>query len=747
MHRSAKKDIVKTGAMMALFAVVIIFSALYYVNAVSSSLEETTREYLQEIAWQNASTVKKQVEGDFQMLQAMAGFIGGQKDFLVAPNMDILTEQVSKTSFKRMGLILPNGTAYTTDDMNMMAAEQDFFKRGMEGESTVSETISDKTDGEKVYVYETPVYHNGHVVAVLFATSRAQTYSSLLDVTLFGEEAYSFITNRDGGVIVHSRPPQRFMDIENIFNKNNLDIAIKSNELSKMQDDMCNRRSGVVEFIHDGRIGYINYTWINVNDWYVISAVSADVVVGKSDYLIGLALAVCITTMVIFLGLFAYILYAQNHHKQELERLAYTDEVTGGYNWSRFIMAARSVLNKSGDQEYAMIIFDIDKFKVFNDLFGHPEGNRIMQHIWMVLRENVGKDEPFARVSADNFNILMKYESDEEVEYRIKKIVERIENFGEASSIGHSVKLSFGVYYIVNKTLSVSLMSDRADIARKTIKGNHERMIAFYDQGIRDRILAEKSIENEMVEALENGEFEVYLQPKYSIATRGIVGAEALVRWNHPERGMVPPGEFIPVFEKNGFVVKIDRFVLERICEKQRDWMEQGLKIVPVSVNISRMHLHNPEFTQNTIDTVQKYEIPCGLIELELTESAMLDFENTTKLIDIINKLKAEGFTLAMDDFGTGYSSLNVLRRLPVDVLKLDREFFGTDTDSRRGETVISDVVAMANHLDITVVAEGVETKEQVDFLSTIGCDIVQGYYFAKPTPIERFEKLCAASN
>ncbi|HBH0600569.1 TPA: EAL domain-containing protein, partial [Clostridioides difficile] len=286
----------------------------------------------------------------------------------------------------------------------------------------------------------------------------------------------------------------------------------------------------------------------------------------------------------------------------------------------------------------------------------------------------------------------------------------------------------------------INTIMDRANTARKTIKGGHKNSFAFYDKEMHKKILKEKEIENSMVDALNNGEFIVYFQPKYSLSDYQIIGAEALVRWDNPQKGLIPPIEFIPVFERNGFIVNIDFYVFEEVCKKIREWMDEGQKVVPISVNLSRMHFVNSNFIEKFKLIVDKYKIPTRLIELELTETAVLD--NIEGLLDTMNNLKEKGFVISMDDFGTGYSSLNLLKELPVDILKLDRAFFTEKDESNNEKIVISNVIKMAKELKMKVISEGVETISQVEFLKQIGCDMVQGYLFSKPMPVKEFEKI-----
>lgn len=430
------------------------------------------------------------------------------------------------------------------------------------------------------------------------------------------------------------------------------------------------------------------------------------------------------------------ISHNRKKREKELEFIAYTDEVTGIPNWSRFKLDAEKILESNDDKKYALILCDINKFKVVNDVHGVMSGNRALTYIAEVLVKSVNKDELAARVYADVFSLLLAYEIEGDIADRIEEITKKLKKYPSENKLSPA----FGIYQIGDRTVPLDIMSDRAMIAKKTIKGNVLNTYAFFDETIRVQIIEENEIVNTMEMALANREFVVYLQPKYSAADFSIVGAEALVRWKHKEKGLIPPGKFIPLFEKNQFIEKLDHYVWEEICKLLRKWLDQGHEPVPIAVNVSRNHLHNKKFIQIITDLIQKYNLESKYLELEITEDSF--FENTELLIDIMKSIQSSGFSFAMDDFGSGYSSLKMLKDIPINVLKIDREFFKESNNTKKGERVVQDVISMAKNIKIQVVCEGVETKEQVEFLKRTHCDIFQGYYFAKPMEISEFEKL-----
>ncbi|EGT4826622.1 EAL domain-containing protein, partial [Clostridioides difficile] len=346
------------------------------------------------------------------------------------------------------------------------------------------------------------------------------------------------------------------------------------------------------------------------------------------------------------------------------------------------------------------------------------------------LNELTNINETFARVSADNFNILLTYNKKEDIINIIKKIMANNE----------LINLSFGIYEIKDKDLSVSVYSDRASLAKSSIKNNSDVNFAFFNDKLREKLLLEDKIEKEMEYALESGQFVMYLQPKYNIKLDKFCGSEALVRWQYTEKEVIYPSDFIPIFEKNGFIRKIDMYILEQACKEIQSLFDKGISPLPISVNFSRVDFFKKDFIENIVNICDRYKIPYSLIEIEITESSM--FGDTDTLFNVSRNLQDIGFIVAMDDFGSGYSSVNMLKNIPLNVIKLDRGFFVDDKDVDKSQIVIKSIVSLIKQLGIRVVAEGIETRSQIEMLKKANCDIVQGYYFSKPLPIKEFEKL-----
>ena len=410
----------------------------------------------------------------------------------------------------------------------------------------------------------------------------------------------------------------------------------------------------------------------------------------------------------------------------ELKYRAEYDVLTGILNKSKFFYNTRNMLNIFGTEDFVFIRIDIEKFQLINSFFGMDEGDYLLKYMADYL-QNVEKEYryiTYGRIEADIFAVCFSYENEEEITDFVKKFTNPF----------------FGIYLVKNRDLSINEMYDKANLASKNCKENYIQNYFFYTKEMSEEIIKEQHIINNMKNALKNEEFVLYLQPKYELQRNSIAGAEVLVRWITADGRMISPGEFIPVFERNGFILKLDQYVWEKTCQLLAGWRDEGRKIFPVSVNISRVSLYNPKIVDVICGLTEKYNIPPEWLQLELTESAYTG--NPKAIKEMMEQLQKKGFSILMDDFGSGYSSLNVLKDIAVDVLKIDMKFLDGSGDDGRSENILASVVRMAKWLNMPVVAEGAERKEQVSFLHSIGCEYVQGFYFARPMPVKEYEKL-----
>ena len=426
----------------------------------------------------------------------------------------------------------------------------------------------------------------------------------------------------------------------------------------------------------------------------------------------------------------------QMHENATAVGMMEKDNLTGLYSKEGFCHKMDEVLKNRPDILFDVIALDIEHFKLFNDTYGVDEGDQLLKFVARRIVDESGECNGIcARVYADQFLIFCERRED-----YVKKMVDHINSKMEDYPLDMKVHVKLGVYEIHDITISVNSMCDRAFIAVKAAKGRYENDVAYYDDSIREKLLREQQIGDDMVHALREEQFDVYFQPKYDLLTEQMTGAEALVRWHHPIKGFMSPAEFIPIFEKNGFITELDMYVWNKSCEYIAKWREKYGEWVSLSVNVSRKDIYKQNLPEILKDMVKRYGIPPEILHLEITESAYT--ENPEQLIFIVGQLKKEGFIIEMDDFGSGYSSLNMLAELPIDILKLDMKFLQNKGEQSKNENIMSAIVELAKKINLYVIAEGVEKEKQISMLKSMKCDMVQGYYYAKPMPEEEFYQL-----
>lgn len=494
----------------------------------------------------------------------------------------------------------------------------------------------------------------------------------------------------------------------------------------------------------DSEGGYDAYQEIiKVKVWYVREInnfkvyVLRDINVYAYDYFMlfmGSALFGITISVFIVYYLITFISIIVNMHKTS--KVIYTDMVTGGDNWLFFVKKGTKLLRKKSlVTDYAVIHLKMRKYRSFCTCFGVKEGEVLMEKLYQILRKNVKRNELMVYKENASFGLLLSYTDTQQLCDRIEALIKELDD------VLPKMKLYFavGIYEVRKRETDIEQLYNNAVLACDMLGEEAESRTIFFNVEMNKRRLWERRVEDDMDAALANHEFQVYLQPKISTVKETLAGAEALVRWIHPQEGFIPPNRFIPIFERNGFILKLDDYMLEEIAKQQAEWIEQGRKVVPISVNISRAHFAKEDLAEHICSVVDKYRVPHNLIELELTESAF--FDDKEVLLETVRKLREAGFIVSMDDFGAGYSSLNSLKELQLDVLKLDADFFRGSDAGNRGLLIVSEVIEMAKKLNMKIVAEGIENREQVDFLTEQECDLIQGYFYAKPMPIAEFEE------
>lgn len=676
-----------------------------------------------------ATILKQDIVNNYQQLQLSAGLVARENEWTKDGTKWLLPILAQGKTYEDIAIVDSSGIGYNLAGDEVNFEDEDYFINAMNGQSNSSNKIDFTVDQNPVITYAVPIIENGTNKGVIVASVSSKIDFTDLFQSELDEESRIYIVNDKNELIAYAQDTDIASFDYNSIIKNGVFLNdIKTTETNELYD-LYGKESIKSKYIWASKP-------LGINDWSIlVRRPNIDSNTTKEILRLTNMMWIYITLGTVILCTIMILFRRKANHK--VMDMLYLDPVTGGDNWYKFRISVNKILNSKQytKKRFAIINFDINRFKIINDAYGYHKGDEVLKDIYEVIEKWVKPGEPFTRYAADQFYILMSFQEEEEVTERINDLNDRLHQLRYTSS----ARIFYGVYYITERQDSIDRMGEFAGIAKSNIKGNAEGIMSFFDDAARERLLEEEEIEKSMNEALKNDEFQVYLQPKYTAKEETISGAEALVRWFNSEGRVVPPGFFIPVFEKNGFITELDYYMLRKVCEVIRGWLHKGYTPLPISVNISRLHFANPHLAEIIKDIVDNYGVPHNLIELELTESAFL--QNKQALIRTVTQLRKYGFLVSMDDFGAGYSSLNSLKDLPLDVVKLDGELFRLTNEVERGLTVIRNTITMAKDLHMKVVAECIETREQVEFLCNVGCDIIQGYYFAKPMSIPQFEE------
>lgn len=452
-----------------------------------------------------------------------------------------------------------------------------------------------------------------------------------------------------------------------------------------------------------------------------------------------------LAAILVFAGIIVVMWVKNRHGNHSLMRLAYEDELTGGPNNAAFQLCYEELQRSGKPTEYAIALIDVKDFKLINEVGGYRAGDLTIRYVYQMIQEEIdaNQGEFAARAEMDHFFVCFHENERDAIQARLDRIRKNVNASPRIQDRGFTVEFRQGACIVRDETLSITELEDRARIAKSASSRGADNLCAFYTDAMHDKIFADHLLDHMAELSLENREFEVYYQPKVSMSTGKIKGAEALVRWNHPQQGLISPGQFIPVLEETGRIQAVDRYVFEEVCRWLSERESQGLPMFPVSINLSRMHFWKENFLQDYIDIADKHHTNRAYIEFEITETVFMEESKLAKIKDGIAQMHAAGFRCAVDDFGVGYSSLSLVHDMDVDVLKFDRSFF-VSLEEEKSQKVVRCLINMANELQMGIVIEGIETQAQIDFLKDEACDVIQGFYFSKPLAEHDFDEWAA---
>ena len=746
-----RKPAVRSPFLIAFTAFIVVcavagaFCFRYYAQ-LQDTIRTESGEYLHEIAMRIGANIDRTVADNNAFLDTFASALEAAQVKTFDEVSLLVDQQRSGWSFEDIVFIDVDGKAYGSDGVPVKLGDDvRFFDEVMNGQSVLSNTQA--VDNRERIVLSAPMSGcevDGIDMVSVAAVFDPATFDETLSMTSFDGQSFSCIIDTSGTIVVRSSSDSSLELGYNVLSTIELADVDAGNSVDAVRSDIASDKSGQIEFAQDGIRYYAVYTPIAPENWYLLSFVPTSVVNARSDILLEATLAICGIITAAFAILVAALLFASSRNRRKLEQIAFVDSVTGGNTITRFYELAQETLGSARGAQYALVYTNLEKFKVLNEQFGRRAGDELLSAFYAIIERGLRESECIGRQSADNFCFLIEYESESVLRERLAEWYGYADDYVAVNNPLWTLPIAeFGIYVIENGEIPFPQMIDRAKLALKELPkpiGNRVRY-AVYDDEVRRLLFREKQLEDMMEQAMENCEFQVYLQPKYRLCDGLIGGAEALVRWKSASEGMIYPDEFIALFEKNGFIIQIDLWIFEKVCLLLKKWIDGGIEPVKVSVNCSRAHLGDPRFLDEYDAIAQRYSIPARLIEIELTESIVM--EDSEFLISVIDEIHHHGFDCSVDDFGSGYSSLNLIQSIPADTLKIDKIFFRDRTrDPERTKSVVGSIVGMARALSMETVAEGVEYDEQVEMLREVGCDYIQGYIFARPMPVDEFEHL-----
>lgn len=733
---AGKKQRLRVIVGVSALVLVLVTLSILFIQFLLRNERIEIEGHIKEVAKQSSVSAENLIYGDFQTLNVYAHFLEKEPKYLSKSYAKTgLKTAIKDTRFYSMGIAYPNGDIVIYDANKGFAPNINvkgfkYFEEAMKGERFVDFINCFYDEDKLIVLYAVPIKQNGKVVAILTGAHSAYDYSHAIDITAFNNEAVIHILDGTGHLILKDESPKTVLK-SSIFETNDVSNDIRKQALSATEpfSYWFKDENGVKKVAAYIPIGY--------NNWKILAILPFSAISHNTNAVLRYAIMfVMLINIIVILGI-CYNMNIRQRSDNMIMDMALQDDVTKSMNKASFYLESEKMLLKKllPDEKLALLLMDIDNFKIINELYSMKKGDSVLRNVAKIIGKNIQENGIYARLNDDVFAMMYKYKDEKELIALIDAISEDVFNL----KLSLKVIPSFGIYRITDNTVPVNAMCDKASLAKRTIKGLVGNRYAFFTEKLSRAILADKEIEDEMRPALEHKQFVMYLQPKIDMKTMKPCGSEALIRWKHPKKGLIPPYKFIPLFEKNGFVIEVDKFMWEQACIAIRSWLDNGYTPLPISVNLSRIHFKYEHLVETIEDLVKKYDVPKKYLELELTESAFLDNEGAVN--STIVRLQNLGFTIAMDDFGMGYSSLNMLRKLPVNILKLDRGFINEATCTERGFIVLNHVIHMAKDLKATVVCEGIETEEQANTLKTAGCDIAQGFLYARPMPLEEYDE------
>ena len=728
-HRSLESAGIQI-AVLSMLLLCVFGLTIWNAANLKGMLYHSTQSYVQDVSYQLADGITARMKSNQQDMELLADSLVQTKERDIAALLTHKAQQIP--DFDAFAWIDQQGNTMIAGEGIVSSLEYPGIENAFAGENSVT-----CIEGQNI-LYAVPVYQNGEVGGVLAGIRGKGNMQELIQPKSFQGRGMTCIINRDGEVIISPTDLKPFQQLDSIF-KSDEETAEK---IQNMRIDLGRGRDGAFRFrTTDGIDLILCYHTLEIEDWVLLTLVPADLIAGEAgSYIFWTFLTVAGIIILFALFLLAIIRFYRGHRRQ-IEEIAFIDPVTGGMTNAAFQLKAQEILQRDPPNSHAIVMFNIRGFKLINENFGIAAGNDVLRYIHSVLQRHLKKEELVARSAADNFFLCLQENAPRVIQQRLDRMVEEVNSFNEGQEEPYYLDILQGAYIVDDPQMEIGILQDRARTAYQAAKEeSHPGRCVFYDTALTERMQLARELCNLFEKSIENGDFQMYLQPKVRLSDGKVGGAEALVRWEHPQRGRIFPCDFIPLFERNGQICRLDLYMFEHVCAVIQRWRREGRPLIPISINLSRQHFKKEGFLFEFIQIAKRYEIPDGVLELELTENVFFDDQMIRIVKHTIHQMHKAGFLCSLDDFGSGFSSLGLLQEFAVDTIKLDRKFFQNMDDARSWD-IISALIGLAKQLHISTVAEGIEAQDQLKYLKELHCELVQGYLFSKPLELTSFER------
>lgn len=720
--------------IIVLFLLAVIVSVATIINTLQleKATKAITKTYVKDVTTQLSNDISERLNQNFHELDVLSS--------------NILLED--KPSLKEMlvekeGLYDYSSLILIMDDKTVISSNEAYST--LLNETNITEIFENQNHilllKNQTILYSVPIVQGNSLKAVICGLHAKEKIQELIKPESFSGTGLTCIIDRTGNVIISPKNIEIFQQLDDIFKGNAKEDKATIEAIRLMQENLAQNKDGIFSFIASDETPLIlSYDPLIHQDWFLLTLVPSNLITSETSRYIISSIVITWISIAIFIVFVLVLSYTFQKYRKNLEVFAFTDPITLGINHKAFLIQAKQLVSKTENSTYSLVSLDVRNFKAVNEFLGFQEGDAILSHIYRQIKAILKENELCVRFSDDNFNLLLRENEKEAIQERIHSLIQSINAFNNTRETPYFIEFWVGIHIIEDNTVSISRLEDRARTACQHQKYNNLPDYVFYDVNLTKRLLQNQELNALLDKSLLNQDFIVYYQPKVDSYTGEIAGAEALIRWKHPVKGFIYPSDFIPVFEKNGNICKLDYYVFEKTCALIRKRIKQNQPLIPISVNLSRYHFKIHSFLNRFIEIAKAYEIPRNSIEFEITESTMFTEEEIQMVKQSIDLMHENGFQCSLDDFGTGFSSLGLLQEFNVDTIKFDRKFF-ISIEKSRAFTIITSLSGLTKELNIKTVAEGIETVEQLKMVQKARIDQVQGYYFSKPLPIEEFEE------